>query len=109
MNHNGGGGAGTSVTCWVRSGGAFGQQTQLQFQNEPLFDAEVKIEDLEKEKQRQLAEAKAARRRQRHKEVVARSRLRHKETAAAIQQQELELGRKLHELLEQTGHSVTQG
>ncbi|OWY95965.1 hypothetical protein PHMEG_00033889, partial [Phytophthora megakarya] len=56
----------------------------------------------------QLAEAKAARRRQRHKEVVARSRLRHKESVAAIQQQEMVLGRRLHELLEQTGHSVTQ-
>ncbi|KAE9301500.1 hypothetical protein PF008_g22738 [Phytophthora fragariae] len=105
MNHSNGD-AGTSGTCWIRNGG---QQTPLQFQNEPLFDAEVKIEDLEKEKQRQLAEAKAARRRQRHKEVVARSRLRHKETAAAIQQQELVLGRELHELLEQTGHSVTLG
>ncbi|KAG6612471.1 uncharacterized protein IUM83_10614 [Phytophthora cinnamomi] len=107
MNHNGGG-ADTSGTCWDRNGGAFGQQTPMQFKSETLFDAEVKIEDLEKEKQRQLAETKAARRRQRHKEVVARSRLRHKETAAAIQQQELVLGRKLHELLEQTGHSVTQ-
>ncbi|GMF65386.1 unnamed protein product [Phytophthora lilii] len=120
MNHGGAGNADTNGTCWAPSGGgvrqvAFRPQAQQEskwstsFQNEPLLDAEVKIEDLEKEKQRQLDEAKAARRRQRHKEVVARSRLRHKETAAAIHQQELVLGRKLHELLEQTGHSVTQG
>lgn len=76
------------------------------FQMEPLFDDEVRIEDLEKEKQRQLEEAKAARRRQRHKEVVARSRLKHKASAAAIQQQEALLGKRLHELLEQSGHAV---
>ncbi|KAL3667846.1 hypothetical protein V7S43_007396 [Phytophthora oleae] len=78
------------------------------FKSEPLFDDEVRIEDLEKDRQKQLDEAKAARRRQRHKEVVARSRLRHKVSAAAIQQQELVLGRELHDLLEQTGHPVTQ-
>ncbi|ETL92986.1 hypothetical protein L917_08771 [Phytophthora nicotianae] len=77
------------------------------FQSEPLFDDEVKIETFERNKQ-QLDEAKAARRRQYHKEVVARSRLRQKVSAAAIQQQELVLGRKLHELLRQTGHPVTQ-
>ncbi|GMF40256.1 unnamed protein product [Phytophthora fragariaefolia] len=83
-----------------------GEKWPTSFKNEPLFDTDVKLEDLEKEKQRQLDEAKAARRRQRHKEVVARSRLRRKETAAAIQQQEVVLGQKLLELLEQTGHST---
>ncbi|KAG7382063.1 hypothetical protein PHYPSEUDO_005329 [Phytophthora pseudosyringae] len=126
MNHDGDGfrrsladtsgktswGGGSTVTGDERV--TFGQQQQLQtptwpssFKSEPLFDDEVRLEELEKETQRQLGEAKAARRRQRHKEVVARSRLRHKASAAAIHQQELVLGRKLHDLLEQTGHTVT--
>ncbi|KAF4319588.1 hypothetical protein BBI17_006331 [Phytophthora kernoviae] len=77
-------------------------------QSELLFDAEVKIKDTEKKLCR-LDEAKAARRRQRHKEVVARSRLKHKASTSAIQQEEADLGRKLHGLLEQAGHSVTPG
>ncbi|KAF4142365.1 hypothetical protein GN958_ATG08541 [Phytophthora infestans] len=88
----------------------YGQQATAPwplFQNEPLFDDEVKIENFEIDK-KQLDEVKAARRRQYHKEVVARSRLRHKMSTAAIQQQEQVLGRKLRVLLQQTGHQVTQ-
>ncbi|KAK1943025.1 hypothetical protein P3T76_005662 [Phytophthora citrophthora] len=92
----------------MRRSTSWGEEFTQQFKSEPLFDNEVRIEDLEKDQQKQLDEAKAARRRQRHKEVVARSRLRHKMSAAAIQQQELALGRKLHDLLEQTGYPVTQ-
>ncbi|KAG6968928.1 hypothetical protein JG688_00005560 [Phytophthora aleatoria] len=122
MNH--GGGMHTSRTASWSSGSSvtgndcavFEQQLQTQqyatptwpsFQNEPLFDDEVKIGNVERDKQ-QLDEAKAARKRQYHKEVVARSRLRRKMSAAAIQQQEVVLGRKLHDLLQQTGHPVTQ-
>ncbi|KAF1772401.1 hypothetical protein GQ600_8979 [Phytophthora cactorum] len=122
MNH--GGGMHTSRTVSWSSGSSvtdndcavFEQQLQTQqyatptwpsFQNEPLFDDEVKIGNVERDKQ-QLDEAKAARKRQYHKEVVARSRLRRKMSAAAIQQQEVVLGRKLHDLLQQTGHPVTQ-
>jgi hypothetical protein len=123
MNHDGDS-AGTSGTRWGGGSSVTGdenvtfqpQQVRVQepkwplsFQSVPLFDEEVRIDDLQREKQRQLDEAKAARRRQRHKEVVARSRLRHKAIAAATQQQELVLARKLHELLEQTGHAVIPG
>ncbi|KAG3247844.1 hypothetical protein PI124_g7500 [Phytophthora idaei] len=122
MNH--GGGMHTSRTASWSSGSSvtgndcavFEQQLQTQqyatptwpsFQNEPLFDDEAKIGNVERDKQ-QLDEAKAARKRQYHNEVVARSRLRRKMSAAAIQQQEVVLGRKLHDLLQQTGHPVTQ-
>ncbi|KAL4158935.1 hypothetical protein PRNP1_004709 [Phytophthora ramorum] len=113
MNQDGAAGMGRSTGTSVTSDEQLNFDIQMQqgpsFKNELLFDEEVRIDDLEREKQRKLDEAKAARRRQRHKEVVARSRLRHKASAAAIQEQEMMLGRELHELLEHTGHSVTQG
>ncbi|RLN89324.1 hypothetical protein BBJ28_00016355 [Nothophytophthora sp. Chile5] len=93
----------------MHPGSAIQPRWPSSFQTDLLLDEDVRLDEEQQEKQRQLQEAKAARRRQRHKEVVARSRLRQKTSATAIRQQEIVLGRRLHALLDRTGHSVELG